>query len=223
MPCYRLSKRTAPREKKTCKTCSEEFISIEHQGKMPLYCSKKCLRDTYNSQKNSLCVCGKSFVSKWRSRSNSYEKSCSLKCSSESRKRGENVKCPNCGEYHYLQQSKLKKEGNCCSRDCSISLYRGDNCNKYKGGKYVEKDTGVVFVNTPTNPTVSNWYGEHRFVVSKFLGRVLLSQEFIIHINGDKTDNSIGNLFICTNSEFSSMRQGGKPWPTKSNLIKSGE
>lgn len=45
---------------------------------------------------------------------------------------------------------------------------------------------------------------QHRFIVEKILGRVLLSSEDVHHIDGNKANNSPDNLKILSHSEHSS-------------------
>jgi len=42
---------------------------------------------------------------------------------------------------------------------------------------------------------------EHRYMVEKFLGRKLSSNEKVHHIDGDRLNNSIENLILCSQSE----------------------
>lgn len=61
---------------------------------------------------------------------------------------------------------------------------------------------GYVLVYVPEHPkSFRGWYYEHRLVVEKDLDRILEDWETIHHINGNKTDNNLRNLFLCTRQE----------------------
>ena len=45
------------------------------------------------------------------------------------------------------------------------------------------------------------WYYLHRVVVEKQLNRILHTWETVHHINEDKYDCSLENLFVCTRPE----------------------
>ena len=67
---------------------------------------------------------------------------------------------------------------------------------KQKLNKYI-----VVWV--PEHPKSFNggWYYEHRLVLEKQLNRILKAWETIHHLDGDTQNNSIDNLFPCTERE----------------------
>lgn len=47
------------------------------------------------------------------------------------------------------------------------------------------------------------WEKEHVLVAEKMMGRALMSDECVHHINGIKSDNRPENLFVCTLQEHS--------------------
>lgn len=62
---------------------------------------------------------------------------------------------------------------------------------------------GYWLIMVPKHPKSfsGGWYYCHRLVVEAEWGRILPSWATVHHINEDKTDNSLQNLFVCTRAE----------------------
>lgn len=73
-----------------------------------------------------------------------------------------------------------------------VGMYEGKNNPNWKGGiqhgNYVYKSIGVNM----RQPL-------HRYLMEKLLGRKLRDGEVIHHIDGDKYNNNLSNLFLCKN------------------------
>jgi len=72
----------------------------------------------------------------------------------------------------------------------------------WKGGKYVDHH-GYVMVNVRYGRSgkKSGWYNyrkEHVVVMERKLGRALTKGEVVHHIDGDKTNNKLSNLWLTT-------------------------
>lgn len=71
---------------------------------------------------------------------------------------------------------------------------RGEKSNNWKGG--IKKHYGYVLIYKPEHPYANcqGYIPEHRYIMEQFLGRYLLPEEVVHHINGIKDDNRIENL-----------------------------
>jgi hypothetical protein len=80
-------------------------------------------------------------------------------------------------------------------------MFRGDNNNSWKGGRYTD-EFGYVQIRKPTSHLADQrgYVKEHRLVMEESLGRELSRIEVVHHINGIKSDNRIENLKLFHNS-----------------------
>lgn len=103
-----------------------------------------------------------------------------------------------------------------CSQGCREEGLAGKNAPSYKGGRYINQEGSVMLC-----VSKDYWRAEHRLVVEEEIGRNLrYHNEPILHINGIKTHNNIGNLYVCESySEMQHiLRSYDVPYPVKSNI-----
>ena len=121
---------------------------------------------------------------------------CSRECHNV--RTGEQRVCPTCGGSFYAHKSAIALGySTYCSRVCSNPA-RGralDANPNWKGGRFLRSD-GYVAVR------VSNvgYRLEHDLLVESSIGRSLRSNENVHHLNGDRSDNRVGNLELTTRS-----------------------
>jgi hypothetical protein len=80
----------------------------------------------------------------------------------------------------------------------------GKNSHKWKGGKLKTQD-GYILIYSPNHPRTQNqkrpYVFEHILVAEKKIGRFLLDNEIVHHINEVTNDNRPENLFITTRAK----------------------
>lgn len=69
---------------------------------------------------------------------------------------------------------------------------------------------GYVLVYLPEHPKSFNdgWYYEHRVLLEQQYDRPLKDSETVHHINGNKKDNDIRNLFLCNRYQHNKAHKG---------------
>ena len=111
--------------------------------------------------------------------------------------------CSSCGKEVWQQTKDFHR----VCKSCAYVVRRtakGNNHPNWNGGKYNHGD-GYIVVQVPVDSKFiamadSRGYClEHRLIMATYIGRCLLAEEVVHHINGDKTDNSIKNLELLPN------------------------
>lgn len=101
--------------------------------------------------------------------------------------------------------------------------YGGERSPRWKGGRHVTK-RGYVYVLAPEHPhRVRGCYVlEHRLVMEKMIGRYLLREEVVHHINGVRNDNRPENLklFSENREHLAHELKGRIPKWTESGLVR---
>lgn len=90
---------------------------------------------------------------------------------------------------------------------------RGALHGSWQGGR--RKSDGYVMVKAEGHPNAgaSGYVMEHRLVMERSIGRLLLRSEHVHHINHDRSDNRIENLELMTHSQHMALHMKEK-WRT---------
>lgn len=172
-----------------------------------------------------VCIlCGKSYKpTRWG------QKYCGVECFGKSqRKEVQTKKCINCGKEFTLSRRNSQKinDGRLyCGQSCAYygsernkkiskvmkGRFTGEQSYHWKGGKRITK-FGYISVLSPDHPN-KNKTGcvlEHRLVVEEAMGRKLLKDEIVHHLNGITSDNRIENLQVMSHAEHNRLHKIGK-------------
>lgn len=130
---------------------------------------------------------------------------CSRECYYSYRKESSpKIKCLICGIEFITSPSKIGSKTNprkYCSTEC-LNKSRLNNKYRWKRGWMINHN-GYKIVYQPNHPNAYKKYVfEHRLVMEKNIGRYLLSEERVHHLDGNKLNNDIKNLkLFSTESE----------------------
>ena len=113
----------------------------------------------------------------------------------------EDKKCLNCGKVFRPYNQIVKT----CSRECGYAIRKnGAETRRKKESWYTNKKgyvQGHIWLDEHTKVFVK----QHRYFMEIHLGRKLLPNEDVHHINGIKDDNRIENLQVISHSEHTKI------------------
>lgn len=109
--------------------------------------------------------------------------------------------CKFCGKKFLIWRSDIKRGGGrWCSRKCYMTNVQINGGRNNKGGTM--RHRGYILQWAPDHKnSVKGYVYQHRIVMELSIGRLLLKEEIVHHINGVKDDNRIDNLKILSASD----------------------
>lgn len=129
------------------------------------------------------------------------------------------LKCDNCNNFfdrdiHELSTNRRNNNFKHFCNECDAKSLGGKIAGeirnkKYEGevGKIIKPKGGyyeIYVKKTHQYRPEQDWVRQHIIVVENHIGRKLFENEVVHHIDGDKLNNDIKNLDICTISEHNS-------------------
>jgi endogenous inhibitor of DNA gyrase (YacG/DUF329 family) len=159
--------------KKICPTCNKEFYVFKYRENTARFCSLGCSTTVLKKGHSTWLKGTKGLV---KPNSGSFKKGL----------------IPwNKGKKGFIPWNKGKK----------YLAITGDRHPQWKGG--IKILSGYFYAYSPNHPNKSKqgYVALHRLIYEKAHNRFLNADEIIHHVNGNKQDNRIENLYLCSRQE----------------------
>ena len=185
---------------KVCE-CGQSFTTYPSVNKR--HCSRSCsLRYLPRKPRTGTVVaceqCGAEFYRDPTEAKKGTGRFCSVACHNAAQTKPAVIKaCARCGAELRLKPSQAHVQY--CSKACQAQARTKRPLDRLHNGRPARMDKqGYVMVYEPSHPNKSfkGWQYEHRLIAEVIVGRHLVSDEHVHHINGIKDDNRPENLAV---------------------------
>lgn len=190
-----------------CDWCDNEFERKKSAIKNNNYCSRACLgksnAERFRLNRIKICDnCSIEFEGNNKHKNRNKHFFCSVDCYNAFKERKIKVNCDWCNKTFYKKAFDFKRnKHNFCDRGCYL-----DFINFAKAGASNQVVAGTVL---------------YRKIAEIKIGRKLLHDEEVHHIDGDHSNNSINNLQVITASEHSKFHASQKSRDIYGRFIKT--
>ncbi len=119
------------------------------------------------------------------------------------------IECPNCGVGRWVREDATRSKvfsGFCNKCHAQFTTGQFDKHSMWRGGRTV--NNGYIEIKLSKDDIFypmakkSGYIREHRLIMAKHLGRLLLPQEIVHHKNGIKDDNRLENLELIVSGVY---------------------
>jgi endogenous inhibitor of DNA gyrase (YacG/DUF329 family) len=130
------------------------------------------------------------------------------------------VTCAECGKVSMRAQSQTQNRDKLfCDRECKHAYMRKQGAEQLTSGGYVKVYVGFDY----PGATKTGHIMQHRKVMQDILGRPLVDEENVHHINGVRSDNRPENLELWSSSQPKGQRVQDKVEWARSILALYGD
>lgn len=182
-----------------CRQCKKGFVVASWKSQK--FCSKECYAKAHSSREIVICEeCGEKFDAPKHKHRQFCSNCCHVKFMIRERDKGKRIwwQCPICKKKFWICKNVAERR-KYCSRKCS-SVAASYNLRGKRRKEKVSKRALKIYENPARVSDRGKRKLLHRYLMEQKIGRELSSDEPVHHIDMDKNNNVIENLWLYKNT-----------------------